>query len=93
MNGLSLMLLAASVAVATLAHQLVVRAIKTVQLAASPLSGEHMDSFVYERTLFTPGETDMLWTWAALLAAGAGWWGYAEGLPEARWFGLGGMLA
>lgn len=93
MNTMSAVWFVVSVGAAVLAHQAVVRAVKAVQLSASPLSGEHMDSFVYERTLLAVSETDMLWTWAALLAAGAGWWGYAQGLPEAAWFGAVGMLA
>lgn len=93
MNAMSAVWFVVSVGAAVLAQQGVVRAVKAVQLSASPLSGEHMDSFVYERTLLAVSETDMLWTWAALLAAGAGWWGYAQGLPEAAWFGVAGLLA
>lgn len=93
MNAMSMVWFAVSVAGAVLAHQAVVRVVKAVQLSASPLSGEHMDSFVYERTLLTVTETDMLWTWAALLAAGAGWWCYFQGVPEAPWFGAAGLLA
>lgn len=45
------------------------KAVRAVQLSASPLSGEAMDSFVYERSLLTP-ERDLYIVWAGLIAAG-----------------------
>ena len=93
MTALSLLWLLASLVTVVVAHQLVVRATKAIQLSAAPLSGEAMDSVLYERTLLALTETDIQWTWALLLASAAGLWGYAQGLPEAGWFGVAGLLA
>lgn len=68
---MSLLALLACIAAAVLLEQLVVRIVRAVLLAAAPLSGEHIDSFVYERALWTPGERQLIPVWLALLAAGA----------------------
>lgn len=93
MSAMSLLWLLASLVTVVVAHQLLVRATKAIQLSAAPLSGEAMDSVLYERTLLAFTETDIQWTWALLLASAVGLWGYAQGLPEAGWFGLAGLLA
>lgn len=59
----------AAVAVGAVLEVGVVKALRGVQLAASPLSGDALDSFVYERSLLTP-ERDLAIVWAGLAAAG-----------------------
>jgi hypothetical protein len=60
----------ASVAGAFVLEIGVVRAVRVALLAHEPLSGEHTDSMVYERSLWTPGERDMLLVAGLLLASG-----------------------
>lgn len=86
--------LLACIAGAVLLEQLVVRITRAVLLSASPLSGEHMDSFVYERSLWTLGEKDLIPLWIALLAAGALAWSafgfgmhWLLGLAALAWLG------
>ena len=86
--------LLACIAGAVLLEQLVVRITRAVLLSAAPLSGEHMDSFLYERSLWTPGEKDLVALWLALLAAGALTWSafsfdmtWLLGLAALAWLG------
>lgn len=58
------------VVVAVLLEQAVVRGVRAALLAHQPLSGEHTDSVVYERSLWTPGERELLPVRLALLASG-----------------------
>jgi hypothetical protein len=53
---------------------LAAKAVRAVVLSASPLSGDHTDSFVYHRSLFTPGESSLAGAWAGLGVAGAAFW-------------------
>ncbi|WP_019561531.1 PH domain-containing protein [Caldimonas manganoxidans] len=59
----------AAVALAALLEVGVIKALRGVQLAASPLSGEGLDSFVYDRSLLTP-QRDLAIVWAGLILAG-----------------------
>ncbi|MBA3623536.1 MAG: hypothetical protein H0W48_03590 [Methylibium sp.] len=61
---------AAGVAAAVLLQYAVVRGLRVALLAYRPLSGEHTDSALYERSLWTPGERGLLPVWLALIAAG-----------------------
>lgn len=93
MDSTSLATLLASIAGAALLQQLIVRITKAVMLAASPLSGEHVDSFVYERSIWTPGEKDLIPLWLALTACGTLVWasfsfddaGWLLGLAALAW--------
>jgi len=62
------------VALAVGLEVLVVKAARAVMLSASPLSGDHTDSVVYHRSLFTPGESSLAGTWAGLIVAGLAFW-------------------
>lgn len=59
-----------AVLVALLLEQAAVRALRALLLAHQPLSGEHTDSMLYERNLWTPGESELLPVRLALLASG-----------------------
>ncbi|MCM5679276.1 hypothetical protein M8A51_06995 [Schlegelella sp. S2-27] len=92
MNLATLGALLAYVAAAALLEQLIVRIAKAVMLAATPLSGEHTDSFLYERSIWTPGEKDLIPLWLALAAAGGLAWaawsfdlGWLSGLAALAW--------
>lgn len=61
---------AAGVATAVVLQYTAVRGLRAVLLAYQPLSGEHTDSALYERSLWTPGENSLLPVWLALLASG-----------------------
>ena len=61
-------------ALAVALEVLVFRVTRTVLLSASPLSGDHTDSVVYHRSLFTPGERSLAAVWAGLLVAGGAFW-------------------
>lgn len=61
-------------ALAVVLEVLVAKAVRAVILSASPLSGEHTDSLVYHRSLFTPGESSLAGAWAGLAVAGAAFW-------------------
>ncbi|HWP17531.1 MAG TPA: hypothetical protein VNO84_00205 [Burkholderiaceae bacterium] len=74
MSLLSLAGLAASLVLVMLLHTGVLRAVRAVVLAAYPLSGEHLDSFVYHRSTWTPGEKDLYPVWAGVALAGAAAW-------------------
>ncbi|MCV4861018.1 hypothetical protein OFB63_33725, partial [Escherichia coli] len=69
MSLLSLAGLAASLVLMMLMHTGVLRAVRAVVLAAQPLSGAHVDSCVYHRSSWTPGEQDLYPVWAAVAAA------------------------
>jgi hypothetical protein len=58
-----------AVAVAAVLEVGAAKGVRAVQLSASPLSGDAMDSFLYERSLLTP-ERDLYAVWAALIGAG-----------------------
>lgn len=58
-------------AVAVAAERGVVRVLRAAWLAHEPLSGEHTDSVLYHRSLWTPGPPDVLAMLAALAASGA----------------------
>lgn len=60
---------AIGVALALALSQLVLRGVRAALLAHEPLSGEHTDSTGYERSLWTPGEAELLPAWAGLLAS------------------------
>ena len=60
----------ACVALALLAEHAAARGLRRAWLARRPLSGEHDDSVVYERSLWTPGEPDMEIALALLALAG-----------------------
>ena len=72
-------------ALAIVLELLVAKLVRAVQLSASPLSGENTDSFVYHRSIFTPGEASLAPVWAGLVVAGGSLW--------ASWgFGVGWLL-
>jgi hypothetical protein len=58
-----------AVAMAAMLEVGAAKAVRAVQLSAAPLSGDAMDSFVYERSLLTP-ERDLYIVWAGLIGAG-----------------------
>lgn len=61
------------------------KGLRALQLSVAPLSGDTLDSFLYERSLLTP-ERDLLGVWTGLVAAGA--------LGAAAWsFGMGWLYA
>ena len=71
MVGLVVMLtVLACVAAAIAAERGVVRVVRAAWLAHEPLSGEHTDSVLYHRSLWTPGAPDVLGMLAALAASG-----------------------
>ncbi|MEW6099764.1 MAG: hypothetical protein AB1666_11320 [Pseudomonadota bacterium] len=74
MSLLSLAGLAASLVLMMLMHTGVLRAVRAVVLAAQPLSGAHVDSCVYHRSSWTPGEQDLYPVWGAVAAAGTAVW-------------------
>ena len=59
-----------SVAVAVLLQRGAVRGLRAVWLAHEPVSGDHTDSVVYHRSLWTPGEPQVLVAAGLLLASG-----------------------
>lgn len=66
--------LVAALIAAVALELLVVRVVTAVHLSYAPLSGDETDSVVYQRSLFTPGETTLLGVWGGLVAAGLLWW-------------------
>lgn len=60
----------ACIALAVAAERVVVRGLRAAWLAHEPLSGEHTDSVLYHRSLWTPGAVDVAVMQAALLASG-----------------------
>ena len=91
MNPVTLL---ACIVTAVLLEQLIVRITRAVLLAAAPLSGEHTDSFLYERSLWTPGEKDLIPLRAALVVVGSLAWaawsfeiGWLWGLAALAWLG------
>ncbi|RZU00616.1 hypothetical protein [Rivibacter subsaxonicus] len=74
----------AAVAAATAAaiEQLAAAALRALWLSARPLSGEHSDSRLYHRQLFSPGESQLWPAWVLLVCAGLA--------IAAAWTGLGG---
>jgi len=61
---------AVGVAVAALLQHGAARGVRAALLAWQPLSGDHTDSALYERSLWTLGERGLLPVWLAVLAAG-----------------------
>lgn len=74
MSLLSLAGLAASLVLMMVWHTAVLRAVRAVVLSAQPLSGEHLDSFVYHRSSWTPGEPDLYPVWAGVALAAVSVW-------------------
>lgn len=80
------------IAAAVALERAVLRGVRAAWLAYRPLSGEHTDSAVYHRSLWTPGEPDLLAVAALLVASGvlaaAGLAGSAVslGLALLAWF-------
>lgn len=58
------------VAAAVLLQRGAVRGLRAAWLAHEPVSGEHTDSVVYHRSLWTPGEPEVLGTAGLLLLSG-----------------------
>ena len=69
-------------ALALVAERAVVRGLRTAWLAHAPVSGEHTDSVVYHRSLWTAGQPDLLAMGAALVVSG---WLLAAAWQFARW--------
>jgi hypothetical protein len=61
---------AAGIAVAVAGEAVAARLVRAVLLAREPLSGEHIDSAVYHRSLWTPGQPALWPARLALLASG-----------------------
>jgi hypothetical protein len=71
MDALTTALIAAvAVAAAALLEHGAARSLRVALLAYQPLSGEHTDSALYERSLWTGRENGLLPVWLALLASG-----------------------
>lgn len=71
MEGLMVVLTTlACIAVAVGTERMAVRGLRAAWLAHEPLSGEHTDSVLYHRSLWTPGAADVAAMQAALLASG-----------------------
>lgn len=62
--------MAMGVTLAVLLEQAVVRGVRMTLLAHQPLCGEHTDSALYERSLWTLDESELVPVWLALLVSG-----------------------
>jgi hypothetical protein len=63
-------------------EQLTARGLRALWISARPISGEHSDTRVYQRQLFSPGQTELWPAWLLLAGAGAAFatgWGEATG--------------
>jgi hypothetical protein len=86
---LSIVWLLLSIAASFATEIAVSRGVRAVLLAHQPLSGDHVDSKVYERSLATPDELDLVQVWTLLGAAGVAMW---VGFGSVRWLAFVGVV-